>query len=179
MTHASIPAEQVRRRLLCDGLSFARSARHIAGVLRIALIGSLASTKVAPKDIDFLITVADEIDLSLLATAGRRLKGQTQSYNCGADIFLANEDHRYIGRICHWKDCRPGVRASCDARNCGRRPFLHDDLDDVCLSESIVSAPPLELWPSVFSRVALPLDVENYLVSQWRTESPVGEKGAA
>ena len=37
-------------------------------------------------DIDFLVSVASDIDLSLLAKAGRRLKGQTQSYNCSADM---------------------------------------------------------------------------------------------
>src|SRR5258708_7153801 len=138
MAPASIPVPQIRARLLGDGLKFVRTARHLPGVVRIALIGSLASPKEAPKDIDVLVTVTDECDLAALAMAGRRLKGQSQSYNCGADIFLANADQRYIGRICHWKECRPGIRASCDACHCGRRMYLHDDLDDVKLDESVV-----------------------------------------
>ena len=68
---ASIPLTQIRARLLGDGLGFVRAAQHIPGVLRIALIGSLASTKQAPKDIDFLVSVADDCDLSALAVIGR------------------------------------------------------------------------------------------------------------
>ena len=170
MANASIPVDEVRSRLLSDGLQFVRTARCIPGVLRIALIGSITSSKVAPKDIDILVTVTDEGDLSSLAKAGRRLKGHTQSYNCGADIFLANEEQHYIGRVCHWKECRFGIRTSCAARHCGRRPFLHDDIDDVCLSQQLVSAPPIELWPRRCCRIEVPSDVEQHLLSQLHRE---------
>ena len=30
--------------------------------------------------------------------------------------------------MCTWKDCRPGIRASCAADRCGVREFLYDDL---------------------------------------------------
>jgi len=168
MARASIPLAQIRTRLLRDGLNFVRAAQRIPGVIRIALIGSLASPKRAPKDIDFLVSVADDCDLSALAIVGRRLKGLTQSYNCGADIFLANENHSYIGRICHWKECRPGVRASCDARHCGRRAFLHDDFDDVKLEDAMVRAPPIELWPVLQSHATPPADVEELLLGELR-----------
>ena len=179
MAPASIPLAQIRTRVLRDGLSFARAAQRIPGVVRIALIGSLASPKQAPKDIDFLVSVADDCDLSELAVAGRQLKGRTQSYNCGADIFLANEDHSYIGRICHWKECRPGVRVSCDARHCGRRAFLHDDLDDVKLDGAVVRAPPIELWPRLHSFVTTPADVEQLLLSELRANAYVARPDAA
>ena len=141
MSYASIPAGQVRERLLANALQFIREAQRIPAVLRIALIGSVVSPKLAPKDVDLLITVQDDADLTLLAQAGRRLKGRCQTFNCGADIFLANEEQRYIGRICHWRECRPGVRASCDAEHCGRRAFLHDDVRAVRLKPDLVSAP--------------------------------------
>jgi predicted nucleotidyltransferase len=48
---------------------------RIAGVLCIALLGSLATTKPRPKDADLLVTVRDAADLVLLAAAGRKLKG--------------------------------------------------------------------------------------------------------
>ena len=105
----------------------------ILGVRRIALIGSLTTDKENPKDADVLVTVDDDADLTQLATSGRRLKGHAQSRNKGADIFLADPSGRYIGRICSWRECYPGKRMSCDARHCGRRAFLHDDLDDVTL----------------------------------------------
>jgi hypothetical protein len=110
-----------------------------------------------------LVTVDDDTDLMPLATAGRKLKGHAQSRNKGADIFLANPSGNYIGRICHWRECRPGIRASFDARHCGRRPFLHDDLDDVTLDASLIKTPPLELWPKIVRRVELPGDVETLL----------------
>jgi hypothetical protein len=47
-----------------------------------------------------------------------------------------------------------------DARHCGRRPHLHDDLDDVALSATVVAEPPVTLWPELIRRVALPADVE-------------------
>ena len=111
-----------------------------------------------------MVAVDDDADLTQLATLGRRLKGHAQSRNRGADIFLADPGGNYIGRICHWRECRPGIRASCDARHCGRRAFLHDDLDDVTLDASLIKTPPLELWPRIVRRTKLPADVETLLV---------------
>jgi hypothetical protein len=62
-------------------------------------MGSLTSSKANPKDVDILITIDDETDLTLLATAARRLKGMAQTKNKGADVFLANPSGKYIGRI--------------------------------------------------------------------------------
>lgn len=164
MARASIPTPEVRGRLLRDGAEFVRAAERVRGVSRIALLGSITSEKEAPKDIDFLVTVKDDSDLAPLAAAARRLKGHTQGYNLGADVFLANEIPHYIGRICHWKECRPGVRASCDAQHCGRRHFLHDDLASVSLSDQLVAHPPIELWPRLHLRVLPPDDVESLLL---------------
>lgn len=154
----------IRSFLLNEVLRFVNYARTCQGVRRVAVVGSLARDKDDPKDADVLVTVDDDIDLSPLASAGRRLKGRAQSRNRGADIFLANPSGNYIGRICHWRECRPGIRASCDARHCGRRAFLHDDLDDVTLDSALIKAPPLELWPDIVRRVELPNDVEVQLV---------------
>jgi hypothetical protein len=117
-----------------------------------------------------LVVIDDSVDLAALAAAGRRLKGRAQSRNKGADIFLANPEGKYIGRTCHWRECRPGIRSSCDARHCGRRAFLHDDLDDVTLDASLITAPPLDLWPNVVQRVPLPRDVEVGLVRPLQAE---------
>ena len=106
----------------------------------------------------------DDADLTQLATLGRRLKGHAQSRNKGADIFLADPLGRYIGRICSWRECYPGKRMSCDARHCGRRAFLHDDLDDVTLHEALIQTPPLEIWPKIVRRIELPADVESQLI---------------
>jgi hypothetical protein len=50
------------------------------GILRIALLGSLATDKPVPKDADVLATI-DATDLSSLARFGRRLKGTAQMIN--------------------------------------------------------------------------------------------------
>ena len=149
------------RKQLLDGLRrFVASVRHIAGVRRIAILGSIVTTIPDPKDIDVLVVVADDADLAPLATCARRFQGHAQSFNRGADVFLADERGTYIGRTCHWKDCRPGVRRSCDALDCGRRPYLHDDLDAITLNSTLIHSPPVTLWPYVERRGQLPADVD-------------------
>jgi hypothetical protein len=154
----------IRVFLLSEVLGFVHRARNCAGVRRVSLIGSLTTNKRNPKDADVLVAVADDADLTALAAAGRRLKGRAQSQNKGADIFLADPEGRYIGRTCHWRKCRPGIRTSCDARHCGTRPFLHDDLDAVTLDSALVKSPPIDLWPEVVRRVQVPGDVEQLLL---------------
>ena len=154
------------RQQLLDGLRrFVASVRPMAGVRRIALLGSIVTAKADPKDIDVLVVVADDVDLAPLATCSRRLQGHAQSFNRGADVFLADERGTYIGRTCRWKDCRPGVRRSCDALHCGRRPYLHDDLDAIRLNSTVVLSPPVTLWPSVERRGQLPPDVEEVVAA--------------
>ncbi len=164
MIHMRQDTVPIRAFLLSEVIEFVHRARKCAGVRRIALIGSLTIDKLDPKDADVLVTVDDGADLATLAAAGRRLKGRAQSQNKGADIFLASRSANYIGRTCHWRECAPGIRLSCDARRCGIRPFLHDDLDAVKLDAAIVKSPPIELWPSVVRRVPVPGDVEELLL---------------
>ena len=160
------PTSKSHRRQLLDGLRrFVGAVSEIAGVRRIAILGSIVTDKPDPKDIDLLVVVADDADLAPLATCARRLQGHAQSFNRGADVFLADERGTYIGRACHWKDCRPGVRQSCDALHCGRRPYLHDDLDAIHLNSTLVLSPPVTLWPYVERRRQLPPDVEEVVAA--------------
>ena len=161
----------LREFLLREVLTFVRYVRGYPEVSRIALLGSLTGSKPKPKDADVLVTVADDADLRSLAKAGRKLKGRAQSRNSGADIFLASPSGVYIGRVCHWRECGPFIRASCDARHCGRREFLHDDLDDVTLDSTLVREPPLELWPKVVRRISVSPDVESFLLAALEAES--------
>jgi predicted nucleotidyltransferase len=159
-------ASEGHRQQLLDGLRrFVTSVRQLPGVKSIAVLGSIVTTKLDPKDIDVLVVVADDADLTPLATASRRLQGHAQSFNRGADVFLTDERGTYIGRTCHWKNCRPGVRRSCDALHCGRRPYLHDDLDAIRLNSSLVLAPPITLWPHIECHSQLPRDVEEVVVA--------------
>jgi hypothetical protein len=126
-------------------------------------LGSITTEREKPKDIDLLVVVADDTDVARLAMHARRLQGTAQQVNCGADVFLADVQGTYLGRTCHWRDCRPGIRVACDARHCGRRPHLHDDLDVVRLSNDIVERPPVTVWPHVVRRCTPPPDVESIL----------------
>src|SRR5262245_30926852 len=89
-------AAEPRRQLLLAVRSFVRTASACSGVLRIALIGSLATSKAIPKDADVLVTIDGTMNLEGLARAGRRLKGSAQTINLGADIFLADVTGRYL-----------------------------------------------------------------------------------
>jgi predicted nucleotidyltransferase len=154
------------RQDLLDGLRrFVLASRSVAGVRRIALVGSIVTVKPDPKDIDVLVVVADDADLAPLAMHARRLQGHAQSFNRGADVFLADERGNYIGRTCRWKDCRPSIRQACDARHCGRRAHLHDDLDAMMLSAGLIARPPVTLWPIVERRGRMPPDVEEFVAA--------------
>jgi hypothetical protein len=142
---------------------FVQTASKSPGVLRISLLGSLTTPKDLPKDADVLVMIDDNLDLAPLAKLGRALKGAAQQINLGADIFLANKRSRYIGRICHYRECWP--RVLCRARHCGKRQHLNDDLDVVTLSPELIAGPPVDLWPEVCRRITpLPKDVEALLL---------------
>ena len=159
------PAESNRGFLIAEVRAFVMRARGLPGVRRIGLIGSLVTPKTNPKDADLLIWVDDQADLVRLAAAARQLKGRAQSRNSGADVFLANPGGTYLGRICGYRDCRPGIRTSCRALHCGRRPRLCDDLDVLELRSDVVQAPPVELWPTALIHAAVPEDIQELVLS--------------
>lgn len=160
-----------RERILAALIPFVRAAASMDGVRRIAIVGSLLTAKERPKDVDLLVSIEDHTELSQLATAGRRLLGRMlQCGNVGCDIFLASPQHSYLGRLCQWRECYSGRRRSCDALHCGQRPYLHDDLHSITLKQLLVSSPPLELWPTIVTRVSIPSDVEQALLA------PLGEE---
>ena len=159
--------------LITEAFRFVDRAVALPGIRRIAIIGSLTRARQDPNDADILVTVDNDADLTALAIAARKLKGAAQTRNKGADVFLANPSGQYIGRICHWRECGPGIRASCDARHCGRRHFLHDDLDEISLDPNLVKNPPVEVWPTVICREEVPHDLLRYLSrSQPNDETP-------
>jgi hypothetical protein len=67
-----------RGHLLAAGAEFVRVVRQIKGVRGISLIGSICTARTDPKDIDFVIEIADDVDWEQLAARGRRLKGRAQ-----------------------------------------------------------------------------------------------------
>ena len=152
-------ADNPRQHLLHAAARFIDNVKGFSGVIQIAVVGSILTTKRNPKDIDLLVFIADNADLSEIAAAGRRLKGHAQTRNLGADIFLADEKMRYIGRTCGWKVCEIGMRMACRADHCGGRKYLYDDLSDLRLHPDLVKNPPLVVWPSISRATKIPNDV--------------------
>jgi len=150
--------------LLLAVLSFVLAARACPGVQRISLLGSILTAKAIPKDIDVLVTIEGAMDLTALARAGRRLMGTAQTINLGADIFLADTTGRYLGRICHYRECHP--RVLCHAQHCGQQDHLNDYLHIVTLSQQLLASPPVELWPNVIRRLSVPPDVDEALLNK-------------
>ena len=164
-TRAPSPSvAEPRRPLLLAILAFVLAARACPGVQQISLLGSILTAKAIPKDVDVLVTIDAAMDLTRLARSGRRLMGQAQTINLGADIFLADTSGRYLGRICHYRECHP--RVLCHAQHCGQRDHLNDDLHIVTLSQELIASPPVELWPKVIRRLSVPADVEEALLNK-------------
>ena len=143
---------------------FVDSAKSVRGVTRIAVIGSLITSKPDPKDADVLVTVEGDADLAKLAALGRRLKGEAQCHNLGADIFLASAQGLYIGRTCSYRECRP--RLACRGTQCRPGNWICNDFHEVRLAKQLVAEPPLELWPRVAIRAALPKDILRVLLER-------------
>lgn len=156
--------KEPRATLLIATRKFVRAAQCCNGVRRIALIGSLTTTKATPKDTDLLLNIEHPMDLAPLARIGRQLQGGLQGHNLGADIFLSDSMGSYIGRVCSYRECRP--RMACRAGHCGRHPHLNDDLHVVTLSAQLIAAPPVELWPRVVRNCNVPADVELHLIEK-------------
>jgi hypothetical protein len=69
-----------------------------------------------------------------------------------------------MGRIGHYRECRS--RVACRALSCGLWQHLNDDLQIVTLSPTLVSAPPIDLWPRIVARCAVPTDTHALLVAK-------------
>jgi hypothetical protein len=92
------------------------------------------------------------------------VKGSGERRDATDRLFLADETGRYLGRICHYRECHP--RVACLAQHCGRREHLNDDLHVVTLSKDLLAGPPVELWPNVVRRLTVPADVEALLLTE-------------
>jgi hypothetical protein len=87
----------IRPYLLAGVLRFVRAARNVEGVVRIALIGSLATDKLNPKDADLLVTIRDDADLAPLAALGANSRATPSSATGAARSFSARRKGRILG----------------------------------------------------------------------------------
>ena len=154
-----------KRRFLLEALTqFISAAAKVRGVVRIAVVGSLTTEKISPKDADVLVSLQNGADLESLSGLGRKLKGAAQTRNLGADIFLADQAGHYIGRTCPFKECHP--RSACAGKSCGAGNWICDDFEVVRLSDELIAEPPLEVWPQVVVRASLPSDAREILIGK-------------
>ena len=91
MTDAARREEPIRGQMLAGVLRFVRAVEALAGVRRIALIGSIVTTKPNPKDVDLRVTVADDADLAPLARVmrTRKIDPGSSSFDQGAVVDVA------------------------------------------------------------------------------------------
>jgi hypothetical protein len=151
-----------REWLIDAAIDFVRKVSIVPGVSRVAFLGSLTTNKSNPKDADVLVTINEQADIEVISKLGRSLKGKTQQINRGADIFLANTSHDYLGRTCNWRECRP--RAACHGTNCWKLPgegvpFLMDDLQEITLKRELIEQPPVVVYPELMLNQVLPKDL--------------------
>ncbi len=165
------PLPDMRKIMLDQVRWFVNSARDLSGLKRIALIGSLTTKKEFPRDIDLLVTVSDDCNLTKIAELGRKSMGHMVSQRANAEVFLANTQANYPGRTCPWRDCRPGIRQSCLALHCGTRQFLYDDLQNLRLKKNLIDNPPVLLWPEPKANQEVPNDVHKELIQPLVAES--------
>lgn len=138
------------------------SLRALKCVERIGLTGSITTPKREPKDIDVVVCTILGSNLSELATIYRKMSGRLQSIGRGVDIFIF-EKGSYVGRPCRYRDCAPGIRASCAANRCGLRPYLCDDLSVIELYSTTLTRLPVQLHPDGWYLDDVPQDVKDFM----------------
>ena len=113
-----------------DAIEFAQRANQLSSATEIALFGSLAKGDPYQKDIDLAVIISSLEQLPTLAKYARKMSSLFNSW----DIFVFNADIKYLGRICHRKEC-PSKVAECI--NCGDIAFVHHRLKDLNLTTKI------------------------------------------
>ena len=165
-------ASAIREVLLAAGGAFVRRITLVPGVERVALVGSLTTERSNPKDIDFLLTVSTVVDMEVVATMGRKLKGGLQGHASGADVFLCDTNHQYIGRTCAYRECHP--RVACEGADCRKGSWLNTDFHVLRMSTDLCKNPPVVIWPTQHLAVQVPNDVVQMLA---RLKLELSEQG--
>jgi hypothetical protein len=79
----------------------------------------------------------------------------------GADVFLCNQDHEYIGRTCNYRECH--TRVACEGADCRPGSWLKTDFHLLKLEQSLCKNPPVTIWPVQEVAVPVPADVQQML----------------
>lgn len=152
-------ARQSMLKVLGEFLPSLKALKHME---QIGLIGSMTTPKREPKDIDIVVYIGVDFDLSALAGIYRKMLGRMQSIGRGVDIFTF-EQGSYIGRPCRYRECGRGIRLLCKADNCGRRHHLCNDLKNLNLSSTTLTNLPVQLYPKGLSGDNIPEDIRDFV----------------
>ena len=119
---------------------FAEKAKNLASVQEVVLCGSMAAGDPYPGDIDLAVVLSELDELPQLARFCRQISSTTHAW----EVFVFNGDRKYLGRICHKRECP--ARYPCDAMDCGRTPHLRN-IRGFRFDRSLFLAPELKvLW---------------------------------
>ena len=116
----------------------------------------------------------------LMANGSIQLPNQWSLRPAGKQLSLGDfpvnlalhPDGRYLGRVCRYRECHP--RMACEGSRCTTGRYLNDDLDNLTLDQSLTLEPPIELWPRIVRRTAVPDDVERLLLAALSEDLPGG-----
>lgn len=99
---------------------FVNKAKELVSVQEVVLCGSMEACDPYPGDIDLAVVLSHFDELPVLARFCRQMSSTTHAW----EVFVFSIDRRYLGRICHKREC-PG-RFHCEAKDCGKTPHLRN-----------------------------------------------------
>ena len=136
----------------------ANIAKH-DNVEKVAFCGSICTEKEHPKDIDVLVYLKSDADISRIAELKRKFEGRIARNSMGADVFLI-ENGKYIGRACRYKE--PWVRVICAQEKlcCADRLHLCDTTGAFTLKQELVDNPPVVVLPEFSPMIQVPEDLK-------------------
>jgi hypothetical protein len=93
---------------------FAEKIQRLPTPRELAIVGSVAGDDPYPNDLDLALILQTLDEISTIATYARQMSKWCHAW----EVFLFDEDIKFLGRICHRKGC-PGQSIDCAVPGCG------------------------------------------------------------
>lgn len=161
----------IRTIFIQHALEFAEQLSRKQGVLRVAIVREITQPVKEPEILCLLVTISEEAPIRPIADIGRKLAGRMLSMPraAGSDLFLANEQHEYLGRTCLYRECHPRVR--CEGNQCNGS-YICNDFHVFTLEKEVIQSPPVEVFPRVVIRDRIPNDLRRALEEYQKRVAP-------
>jgi hypothetical protein len=98
---------------------FSKSTKVFPSVLEVAVFASVAGGDLYPTDVDLALFLSSFDDITQIA----KIKRQLQSQTGGLDIFIFEQDRKFLGNLCSYRQC-PAQSRDCNRPGCGTIPFI-------------------------------------------------------